>query len=255
MRLGLFCSAKKAGRESTMTAPKLVVMILAGVFAAVGLHTGSLHVIVVARLVAPAYEPPARIALRLVNHDRSIRGGLVDFADLQPRPRPVRRADRRGLAANLGGEGVRRLGHHERRGRCDDAARQDQRGREPWLETFEATRAQTSLPPVKEFVKHNVHVAKTWIKDRVAGSPEAESDAARAGRRGHLGGRRRAGGGLPRRQRGPACGVGRVHAPGLHRRVERGRGELGLPLPRVTLQPQRRGAARPDDQAAPKRNV
>lgn len=38
-----------------------------------------------------------------------------------------------------------------------------------WLETFDATRAQTSVPPVKEFVQENLHVAKTWLKDRVGG--------------------------------------------------------------------------------------
>jgi hypothetical protein len=68
------------GRESTMTGPKLLVMFLAGIFAAVGLHTGALHVIIAAMLVAPAYEPLARIALGLVNRNRSVRDGLVDFA-------------------------------------------------------------------------------------------------------------------------------------------------------------------------------
>jgi hypothetical protein len=39
-------------------------------------------VIIAAMLVAPAYEPLARIALGLVNRDRnrSVRDGLVDFA-------------------------------------------------------------------------------------------------------------------------------------------------------------------------------
>jgi glycine/D-amino acid oxidase-like deaminating enzyme/nitrite reductase/ring-hydroxylating ferredoxin subunit len=41
----------------------------------------------------------------------------------------------------------------------------------PWLDAFDARRAMTSLPPVKEFAKHNVHVAKTWLKSRVGGSP------------------------------------------------------------------------------------
>jgi glycine/D-amino acid oxidase-like deaminating enzyme/nitrite reductase/ring-hydroxylating ferredoxin subunit len=44
----------------------------------------------------------------------------------------------------------------------------------PWMETFNARRAQTSVPPVKEFIKHNVHVAKTWLKDRVGGRPEGD---------------------------------------------------------------------------------
>lgn len=68
------------GRESTMTPAKLLVMFLAGIFAAVGLHTGALHVIIGAMLVAPAYEPLARVALGFVNRSRSVRDGLVDFA-------------------------------------------------------------------------------------------------------------------------------------------------------------------------------
>jgi glycine/D-amino acid oxidase-like deaminating enzyme/nitrite reductase/ring-hydroxylating ferredoxin subunit len=43
-----------------------------------------------------------------------------------------------------------------------------------WLTTFDATRAQTSLPPLKEFAKQNVHVAKTWLKDRIGGRPEGD---------------------------------------------------------------------------------
>ena len=39
----------------------------------------------------------------------------------------------------------------------------------PWAETFDARRAETSLPG-KEFVKHNVHVGKTWLKGRVSGA-------------------------------------------------------------------------------------
>jgi hypothetical protein len=68
------------GRESTMTATNLLVMFLAGIFAAIGLHTGALHVIVAAMLVAPAYEPLARFVLELVHRNRSVRDGLVDFA-------------------------------------------------------------------------------------------------------------------------------------------------------------------------------
>lgn len=68
------------GRESTMTPPKLLVMVLAGVFAAVGLQTGALHVIIGGMLVAPAYEPLARVSLGLINRSRGVRHGLHDFA-------------------------------------------------------------------------------------------------------------------------------------------------------------------------------
>ena len=36
----------------------------------------------------------------------------------------------------------------------------------PWVATFDARRAETTLPG-REFVKHNVHVGKTWLKDRL----------------------------------------------------------------------------------------
>jgi glycine/D-amino acid oxidase-like deaminating enzyme/nitrite reductase/ring-hydroxylating ferredoxin subunit len=41
----------------------------------------------------------------------------------------------------------------------------------PWAATFDARRATTSLPG-KQFVTHNLHVAKTWVKDRVSGAPK-----------------------------------------------------------------------------------
>lgn len=44
----------------------------------------------------------------------------------------------------------------------------------PWLGTFDPERALTRPSPIKELVKHNVHVAKRWVKDRVGGSPEGD---------------------------------------------------------------------------------
>lgn len=63
-----------------MTPPKLIVMFLAGVFAAAGIQTGALHVIIGAMLVAPAYEPLARLSLGLINRSRGVRDGLHDVA-------------------------------------------------------------------------------------------------------------------------------------------------------------------------------
>ena len=54
-------------------------------------------------------------------------------------------------------------------------------GREnPWAATFDARRAETRLPG-KGFVSHNVHVAKTWLKDRVVGAPVGSPDELAAG--------------------------------------------------------------------------
>lgn len=41
----------------------------------------------------------------------------------------------------------------------------------PWASTFDARRAGTDLPG-KEFLTHNVQVAKTWVQGRVAGAPK-----------------------------------------------------------------------------------
>lgn len=50
----------------------------------------------------------------------------------------------------------------------------------PWAATFDARRAEASLPG-KEFVKHNLHVAKTWLKDRVGGAPDGSPQDLRPG--------------------------------------------------------------------------
>lgn len=67
------------GRESAMTRPKLVVMAFSGLFAAAGLHTGSLHLIIGAMLVAPAYVPLAQIAFGLLNRGSNVRSALYDM--------------------------------------------------------------------------------------------------------------------------------------------------------------------------------
>lgn len=45
----------------------------------------------------------------------------------------------------------------------------------PWADTFDARRALTSLPG-KEFVKRNVHIGKTWLKDRLGGASAGSPD-------------------------------------------------------------------------------
>ena len=44
----------------------------------------------------------------------------------------------------------------------------------PWIEVFDARRAEMTVPG-REFVKHNVHVGKTWLKDRLR-RPEGTAD-------------------------------------------------------------------------------
>lgn len=62
-----------------MTPPKLVIMALAGLFAAAGLHTGALHVLIGSMLVAPAYEPLSRLSFAFVNRNRPLWPGARDL--------------------------------------------------------------------------------------------------------------------------------------------------------------------------------
>ena len=68
------------GRESTMTALKVVTMGMVGVVAAAGVLTGALHVVVGAMVIAPGFEPLVRVALGLVQRRRSWRDGVIDTA-------------------------------------------------------------------------------------------------------------------------------------------------------------------------------
>jgi glycine/D-amino acid oxidase-like deaminating enzyme/nitrite reductase/ring-hydroxylating ferredoxin subunit len=42
----------------------------------------------------------------------------------------------------------------------------------PWLTTFDARRALTSVPPVAPFLKQNVQVAKLWLQGRLSGAED-----------------------------------------------------------------------------------
>jgi glycine/D-amino acid oxidase-like deaminating enzyme/nitrite reductase/ring-hydroxylating ferredoxin subunit len=50
----------------------------------------------------------------------------------------------------------------------------------PWASAFDARRAATKLPGT-EFVRQNLHVAKTWVTGRVKGSPTGSLDALQPG--------------------------------------------------------------------------
>ncbi|HEX6970587.1 MAG TPA: DUF389 domain-containing protein [Micromonosporaceae bacterium] len=67
-------------RESTMDANKLPVMFFAGVIAAVGIATGSVHVVVGAMVIAPGFEPMLRVVLGIVGRSRVWRYGLLNLA-------------------------------------------------------------------------------------------------------------------------------------------------------------------------------
>jgi uncharacterized membrane protein len=64
--------------DSTMTSERLLVMLIAGFIAGVGIVTGAIHVVVGAMVIAPGFQPFARFALGLVNRSRTWQGGFRD---------------------------------------------------------------------------------------------------------------------------------------------------------------------------------
>lgn len=68
-------------RESTMDVARLGVMAMAGVLAAVGIATNSVHIVVGAMLIAPAFEPIVKVSFGLVMRSPAWRQGLVDVGE------------------------------------------------------------------------------------------------------------------------------------------------------------------------------
>jgi hypothetical protein len=65
-------------QESTMTVDKVLVMFIAGVIAGVGIVSGAIHVVVGAMVIAPGFQPFARVTLALVNRAPTWRGAATD---------------------------------------------------------------------------------------------------------------------------------------------------------------------------------
>lgn len=65
------------GKESNMTVNGLALMTISGVFAAIGLATNALHVVMAAMLIAPGFEPITRIGLGIVAGSAGWRRGLA----------------------------------------------------------------------------------------------------------------------------------------------------------------------------------
>ncbi|PZG02708.1 DUF389 domain-containing protein [Micromonospora deserti] len=62
-----------------MTAGKVSAMFVAGSFAALGLASGTLHLLIGAMIIAPGFEPFSRVALGLAHGSRARRRGLIDI--------------------------------------------------------------------------------------------------------------------------------------------------------------------------------
>lgn len=66
------------GEDSTMTGDRTVVMLLAGVIAGLGILGDQLHTVIGAMVIAPGFQPFARVVLGVVNRSGAWHGGLRD---------------------------------------------------------------------------------------------------------------------------------------------------------------------------------
>lgn len=66
------------GEESTMSAARVVVMAIAGFVAGIGLLSGAVHLVVGAMVIAPGFQPFARITLGIVSRTAAWRDGITD---------------------------------------------------------------------------------------------------------------------------------------------------------------------------------
>lgn len=66
--------------DSTMTRDRALVMLLAGLIAGVGIIADQLHTVIGAMIIAPGFQPFARVVLGLIARSGAWRGGLLDVA-------------------------------------------------------------------------------------------------------------------------------------------------------------------------------
>lgn len=67
-----------AGNESNMSWNMLIMMMLSGIIAAIGILTNAIHVVVGAMIIAPGFVPITRMALGIITHSKALRRGLID---------------------------------------------------------------------------------------------------------------------------------------------------------------------------------
>jgi hypothetical protein len=65
-------------RESNMTINALLVMATSGIFAAVGIATGAVHLVIAGMVIAPGFAPITRIGLDLVSGSGEWLHGIID---------------------------------------------------------------------------------------------------------------------------------------------------------------------------------
>lgn len=67
-----------AVNESNMTANMLIMMMLSGIIAAIGILTNAVHVVVGAMIIAPGFVPITRMALGFITKSGAFKRGLAD---------------------------------------------------------------------------------------------------------------------------------------------------------------------------------
>jgi hypothetical protein len=67
-------------RESNMSANGILLMAASGILAAVGIVSGTLHIVIAAMILAPGFEPVARVALGVVARTPDWRRGVSHTA-------------------------------------------------------------------------------------------------------------------------------------------------------------------------------
>ena len=65
--------------DSNMTINSQIIMLFAGIVAAIGICTNSIHVVVGAMVIAPGFEPVSRLSLGLVTSHRDWKNAVVDI--------------------------------------------------------------------------------------------------------------------------------------------------------------------------------
>lgn len=67
-----------AGNESNMTVNMLIMMMLSGAIAAIGILTNAIHIVVGAMIISPGFEPISRMALGMITKSSAFKRGLSD---------------------------------------------------------------------------------------------------------------------------------------------------------------------------------
>ena len=143
------------------------------------------------------------------------------------------------------GHGLPQVGARHGRGGGGDAHRRDRRAGQPLAGLLRLESPARPSSSAKALVTENANVGFHFFADRVTRRSADSADDLAPGEGKVVVAAWPPGGDLPRRRRRRARRLGPLHPPRLHRRLERRRADLGLPLPRLAIRPGRVGAPGP----------